>query len=133
MTSAVTAVSSGLTPQVATQRHDVTEMAGEYGVPVAAGFAIDDPGMPPLWPWLEVSRSVPALADVLGEAAGSVGSGALDGTADSASARVVMFAAASGRTRAKMPIGASAMTQRTRTSMASRTAGSSGVEARGSR
>jgi hypothetical protein len=37
-------------------------MAGQYGVPVAAGFAIDDPGMPPLWQWLEVSRSVPALA-----------------------------------------------------------------------
>jgi DNA-binding CsgD family transcriptional regulator len=67
----------------------VTEMAAEYGVPVAAGFAIDDPGMPPLWPWLEVSRSVPALADVLGDAARS-----LDGTADSVSARFVMFAAA---------------------------------------
>ena len=29
----------------------VAEMAGEYGVPAAAGFAIDDPGMPPPWPW----------------------------------------------------------------------------------
>src|ERR1700759_3257434 len=68
----------------------VTEMAGEYGVPVAAGRAIDDPGMPPLWPWRGVSRSVPALAAVLDGAAGST-----DGSADSASARFVMFAAAS--------------------------------------
>jgi DNA-binding CsgD family transcriptional regulator len=72
----------------------VTEMAGEYGVPVASGFAIDDPGVPPLWPWLGVSRSVPALAAVLGDAAGPA-RGLLDGTADSASARFVMFAAAS--------------------------------------
>ena len=43
----------------------VTDMAGEYGVPAAAGRAIDDPGMPPLWPWREVGRSVPALAGVL--------------------------------------------------------------------
>jgi Holliday junction resolvasome RuvABC ATP-dependent DNA helicase subunit len=34
----------------------VTEMAGEYGVPVAAGSAIDDSGMPPLWPWLTGPR-----------------------------------------------------------------------------
>ncbi len=67
-----------------------TEMAGEYGVPVAAGRAIDDPGMPPLWPWRGVSRSVPALAAVLDGAAGST-----DGSADSASARFAMFAAAS--------------------------------------
>jgi DNA-binding CsgD family transcriptional regulator len=71
----------------------VTEMAAEYGVPTAAGFAIDDPGVPPLWPWLGVSRSVPALAGVLGDAAASV-SAPVDGTADSASARFVMFAAA---------------------------------------
>src|SRR5262249_19922495 len=37
----------------------VAEMAGEYGVPVAAGFAIDDPGMPPLWPWRGVGPAVP--------------------------------------------------------------------------
>jgi hypothetical protein len=48
------------------------------------------PGMPPRWPWLEVSRSVPALAEVL-----AGGAGPLDGTADSASARFVMFATAS--------------------------------------
>ena len=40
----------------------IADMAGEYGVPVAAGSAIDDPGMLPLWPWLGVGRSVPALA-----------------------------------------------------------------------
>jgi DNA-binding CsgD family transcriptional regulator len=80
----------------------VTEMAGEYGVPVAAGRAIDDPGMPPLWPWRGVSRSVPALAAVLDGAAGSMDSaadgpmeGSMEGTAGSASARFAMFAAAS--------------------------------------
>ena len=70
----------------------VAEMAGEYGVAVAAGFAIDDPGMPPLWPWSVVSQSVPALAGVLSGAAGvfdeSLGAG------DSESARFVMLAAA---------------------------------------
>src|ERR1700759_2046029 len=71
----------------------VTEMAGEYGVPVAAGYAIDDPGMPPLWPWRGVSRSVPALADALAtELADTVRSPA--DAADSASARFVMFATA---------------------------------------
>src|SRR5262249_59819299 len=49
----------------------IVEMAGEYGVPVAAGCAIDDPGMPPLWPWRGGGRSVPALAGVLGGAVGS--------------------------------------------------------------
>jgi DNA-binding CsgD family transcriptional regulator len=67
----------------------VMDMAGEYDVPVAAGGAIDDPGMPPLWPWREVARSVPALAGVLGGAAGES-----PAAADSASARFVMFTAA---------------------------------------
>ena len=71
----------------------VAEMAGEYGVPAAAGFAIDDPGMPPLWPWSVVSQSVPALAGVLGGAA-RVFDESLGGAADSESARFVMFAAA---------------------------------------
>ena len=71
----------------------VAEMAGEYGVPAAAGFAIDDPGMPPLWPWSVVSQSVPALAGVLGGAAGVFGE-SLGGAGDSESARFVMFAAA---------------------------------------
>src|SRR5215469_10868370 len=66
----------------------VVDMAGESDVPVAAGGAIDDPGMPPLWPWRDVGRSVPALAGVLGGAAGSAGG---PGAGDSASARVVMF------------------------------------------
>src|SRR5215469_12089827 len=76
----------------------VMDMAGEYDVPVAAGSAMDDPGMPPLWPWREVARSVQALAGVLGGAAGSAAeSPAAESpaaAADSASARFVMFAAA---------------------------------------
>jgi DNA-binding CsgD family transcriptional regulator len=70
----------------------IVEMAGEYDVPVAAGCALDDPGMPPLWPWREAGRSVPALADALRGTAGSA-----DGSpvaADSASERFLMFAAA---------------------------------------
>jgi len=45
------------------------DMAGEYGVPAAFGCAIDDPGMPPLWPWREVGKTVPAVSSAL--AAGS--------------------------------------------------------------
>ena len=71
----------------------IADMAGEYDVPVAAGSAIDDPGMPPLWPWLGVGRSVPALAGVLGGATGSAGE-SLAAAADSASARFMMAAAA---------------------------------------
>jgi DNA-binding CsgD family transcriptional regulator len=78
-----------------------TELAGQYGVPVAAGASLDDPGMPPLWPWRGVSRSVPALATVLTDAAGpadgpadGTGGGSLTGAGDSASERFVMFAAA---------------------------------------
>jgi DNA-binding CsgD family transcriptional regulator len=66
------------------------DIAGEYGVPAVFGFAIDDPGMPPLWPWRAVGSSVPALAGVLGGAAGSAG----ESPADSAAARFMMFAAA---------------------------------------
>src|SRR5215467_9812329 len=66
------------------------DMAGEYDVPVAAGCAIDDPGMPPLWPWRDAARSVPALAGVLDGAAGSAGESPA-AAADSASARFVMF------------------------------------------
>src|SRR5262249_56032218 len=40
------------------------DMAGEYDVPVAAGCAIDDPGMPPLWPWRDAARPVPPPAPV---------------------------------------------------------------------
>src|SRR5215472_14707096 len=66
------------------------DMAGEYDVPVAAGCAIDDPGMPPLWPWRDAARPVPALAGVLDGAAGSAGESPAP-AADSASARFVMF------------------------------------------
>ncbi|MDT7781675.1 MAG: hypothetical protein QOF58_94 [Pseudonocardiales bacterium] len=41
------------------------EMAASYGIPVARGQAVDDPGMPPLWPWRRVARDVPALERVL--------------------------------------------------------------------
>jgi DNA-binding CsgD family transcriptional regulator len=71
----------------------VADMAGEYGVPAAAGRAIDDPGMPPLWPWREAGRSVPALAAVLAGSAGSAG-GPRAAAADSASAQFGMLAAA---------------------------------------
>jgi len=71
----------------------IADMASEYGVPASAGSAIDDPGMPPLWPWRGVGRSVPALADVLGGAAASAG-GSLAAAEDSASARFMMFAVA---------------------------------------
>jgi predicted ATPase len=71
----------------------VAEMAGEYDVPVAAGGAIDDPGMPPLWPWRGTARSVPALAGVLSGAVGAAG-GSPAAAGDPESARFVMFAAA---------------------------------------
>ena len=71
----------------------LTEMAGEYDVPVAVGRAVDDPGMPPLWPWRETGRSVPALGGALDGAAGSDG-GSADAAVDSAAARFMMFAAA---------------------------------------
>jgi DNA-binding CsgD family transcriptional regulator/tetratricopeptide (TPR) repeat protein len=70
----------------------VVEMAGEYDVPVAVGCALDDPGMPPLWPWREAGRSVPALAGALRGVPGSAGGSSA--AADSASARFMMFAAA---------------------------------------
>jgi len=67
----------------------IVEMAGEYDVPVASGYAIDDPGMPPLWPWRRVARTVPALGGVLGVAADSAAA------VDSAAARFAMFTEAS--------------------------------------
>jgi DNA-binding NarL/FixJ family response regulator len=71
----------------------IADIAAEYAVPAAVGYAIDDPGMPPLWPWREVGRSVPALAGVLGGAANVAGESEA-ATADSAAARFVMFSAA---------------------------------------
>ncbi len=38
-----------------------TGIAGEYGIPVVRGQAVDDPGMPPLWPWRRLARDLPAL------------------------------------------------------------------------
>lgn len=46
----------------------VASMAGSYGIPVVRGHAVDDPGMPPLWPWRRLARSVPALHRVLCDA-----------------------------------------------------------------
>jgi DNA-binding CsgD family transcriptional regulator len=57
------------------------DMAAEYDVPVVRAYAVDDPGMPPLWPWRRLARDVPRLSDAL-----SVKTG------DSASARFAMFA-----------------------------------------
>ncbi|TVY99930.1 ATP-binding protein [Trebonia kvetii] len=71
----------------------LADMAAQYEVPAAAGGAIDDPGMPPLWPWHAVSRSVPPLAAMLDGTAGSAGGA--QGSADSGSERFAMFAAAS--------------------------------------
>jgi predicted ATPase len=66
----------------------IEDMAGEYDIPAAHGCAIDDPGMPPLWPWQQLAGAVPALAGVAEREAG-------DGAAaagDSAAARFLMFA-----------------------------------------
>ncbi|SFR25944.1 regulatory protein, luxR family [Lentzea waywayandensis] len=46
----------------------VASMAASYGIPVARGHAVDDAGMPPLWPWRRLARSLPALQRVLSEA-----------------------------------------------------------------
>ncbi|HEU5355944.1 MAG TPA: AAA family ATPase [Actinocrinis sp.] len=70
----------------------LAEMASDYEVPVAVGGAIDDPGMPPLWPWHEVGRSVSSLADALPDVPD--GAGGPPAVAHSESARFAMFAAA---------------------------------------
>ncbi|MGW5572106.1 ATP-binding protein [Nocardia thailandica] len=41
------------------------ELAAEARLPVLRGFAVDDPGMPPLWPWRRAARGVPELAAAL--------------------------------------------------------------------
>ncbi|MDX8147503.1 AAA family ATPase [Lentzea sp. BCCO 10_0061] len=46
----------------------VASMAASYGIPVARGHAVDDPGMPPLWPWRRLARALPELSRVLSEA-----------------------------------------------------------------
>ena len=64
----------------------VVDMAGDYDVPVAFGHAIDDAGMPPLWPWRRLGRAVPELVEVLSGAAAAAGAD------DAATARFEMFA-----------------------------------------
>jgi len=74
----------------------IAEMAGEYDVPVASGYAIDDPGMPPLWPWRRVAQTVPALRGALGaEGAPTAGASEPGIAVDSATARFAMFTEAS--------------------------------------
>jgi DNA-binding CsgD family transcriptional regulator/tetratricopeptide (TPR) repeat protein len=63
----------------------LTAMAGEYAVPVALGHAVDDRGMPPLWPWRRIAKDVPGLAALL------AGNEHHD-PAESAVARFAMFA-----------------------------------------
>ena len=41
------------------------ELADESGLRVARGNALDDAGMPPLWPWHRAARDLPALAAAL--------------------------------------------------------------------
>ncbi|HEY5856084.1 MAG TPA: AAA family ATPase [Aldersonia sp.] len=51
------------------------QIAAEYSIPAARGYAVDDAGMPALWPWHRVARDVPALAEPL-SAATDTGAGA---------------------------------------------------------
>jgi DNA-binding CsgD family transcriptional regulator len=62
-------------------------MAGDHDVRVASGRAVDDPGMPPLWPWRRLGPAVPGLAAVLSRAVPA-------DDADSGAARFEMFAGA---------------------------------------
>ncbi|KAF0849466.1 AAA family ATPase [Nocardia caishijiensis] len=41
------------------------ELAAEANMPVARGNAVDDAGMPPLWPWRRAARTVPGLSAAL--------------------------------------------------------------------
>ncbi|MEV2223267.1 AAA family ATPase [Nocardia vinacea] len=59
-------------------------MAAECGLRVGRGFAVDDAGMPPLWPWHRLGRDLPELAEAL------VGGDAVQWE-DSASQRFRMF------------------------------------------
>jgi hypothetical protein len=69
----------------------IADMADDYGVPTALGCAIDDPGMPPLWPWRGVGATVPAVAGALSAAVDSA-DGPRAAAVDSATARFLMFA-----------------------------------------
>jgi DNA-binding CsgD family transcriptional regulator len=72
----------------------IAEMADEYHVPVAIGRAIDDAGMPPLWPFREAARSFPPLRQWNGLGEGATVSGAAASPEESAAARFAMFSAA---------------------------------------
>ncbi len=39
--------------------------ADAAGMPIARGYALDDPGAPPLWPWRRLARDIAGLAPVL--------------------------------------------------------------------
>ncbi|MFD0365266.1 ATP-binding protein [Nocardia sp. GCM10030253] len=41
------------------------ELAAECGMRVGRAFAVDDAGMPPLWPWHQLIRDIPELAEPL--------------------------------------------------------------------
>ena len=42
-----------------------TAAARERGMPVASGYAVDDPGAPPLWPWRRAMREWPGSGELL--------------------------------------------------------------------
>jgi DNA-binding CsgD family transcriptional regulator len=68
--------------------------AGPLGLHVARGYAIDDPGAPPLWPWLRLIRGWPGADSLplgdLGRPGDQAGLGASD-----AAARFQLFVAVS--------------------------------------
>src|ERR1700712_1465731 len=41
------------------------ELAASRGMLVAKGYAVDDVGAPPMWPWLRVARAIPDLRGIL--------------------------------------------------------------------
>ncbi|MBJ8341629.1 AAA family ATPase [Antrihabitans sp. YC3-6] len=45
----------------------LVEIAAEYRVPVARGYAVDDAGMPACWPWTRLARDVGTIAPYLSE------------------------------------------------------------------
>ncbi|WP_328406801.1 ATP-binding protein [Nocardia sp. NBC_00403] len=63
------------------------ELAAECGMRVGRGFAVDDAGMPALWPWLRLIRDIPELAESLSADLSD------DPTMDIAARRFRMFAA----------------------------------------
>ena len=41
------------------------ELAATRGMLVAKGYAVDDVGAPPMWPWLRIARAIPDLRSIL--------------------------------------------------------------------